>query len=68
MSTPSDVQCIGVHDLCGRYKDFIGGCSVHRRDTMIHVEGIMTTSGMSSTSGFSICIKGFYQLALTYKS
>ena len=25
------------HDECGGYHEYIRGCSVHRRDTMIHV-------------------------------
>ena len=44
MSTSGDVQYIrGYHDECGGYHEYIGGCSVHRRD-------IMSTSGMFSTS------------------
>ena len=51
MSTLSDVQCIGgFHGLCGGYQVFIRGCSVHRRDTMIHVEGII--GGCSVYWGF----------------
>ena len=35
MSTLGDVQYIGGYDdECGEYHEFIGGCSVHRRDTM----------------------------------
>ena len=41
----------------GGYLEYIRGCSVCQRDIMIHVGDIM------STSGFSIQIKGFYQLA-----
>ena len=62
----------------GGYNEYIGGCSVHRRDIMTHVGGyneyigryheyIMGISwvhrGMFSTSGFSIEIERFYQLA-----
>ena len=31
MSTLRDVQCIGA------YHEYIGGCSVHQRDIMMHV-------------------------------
>ena len=35
MSTSGDVQYIGGnHDERGGYHEYIGGCSVHRRDTM----------------------------------
>ena len=35
MSTSGDVQYIGGYrDECGGYHEYIGGCSVHRRDTM----------------------------------
>ena len=38
MSTSRDVQYIrGYHDECGGYHEYIGGCSVHQRDIMIHV-------------------------------
>ena len=31
MSTSGDVQYIGgYHDACGRFHEYIGGCSVHR--------------------------------------
>ena len=34
-STSEGVQYIGgYHDECGGYHEYIGGCSVHRRDTM----------------------------------
>ena len=37
-STSGDVQYIGGnHDECGGYHEYIRGCSVHRRDIMIHV-------------------------------
>ena len=29
----------------GGYHEYIGGCSVHRRDIMMHVGDIMSTSG-----------------------
>ena len=35
MSTSEDVQYIGdIMTNVGRYHQYIGGCSVHRRDTM----------------------------------
>ena len=35
MSTAEGVQYIGgYHGACGGYLEFIGGCSVHRGDTM----------------------------------
>ena len=35
MNTSWDVQYFGgYHDTCGGYHEYIGGCSVHRRDTM----------------------------------
>ena len=46
-----DVQYIGgYHDECGGYHEYIGGCSAHWRDTMSKSGGIMSTSGMFSTS------------------
>ena len=48
MSTSGDVQYIGgYHDERGGYHEYIGGCSVHRRDTMYswyHRGDIMSTS------------------------
>ena len=35
MSTSGDVQYIG--GTSGGYYEYIGGCSVHQRDIMIHV-------------------------------
>ena len=35
----------------GGYHEYIGGCSVHRRDIMIHVGDTMSTWGMFSTLG-----------------
>ena len=29
----------------GAYLEYIGGCSVHRKDIVIHVGDIMSTSG-----------------------
>ena len=29
----------------GGYLEYIGGCSIHRRNLMIHVGDIMSTSG-----------------------
>ena len=36
MSTSGDIlnTSEGHHDLCGGYHEHIGGCLVHRRDTM----------------------------------
>ena len=51
MTTSGDIQYIGgYHDECGRYHEYIGGCSVHRRDSMSTSGDIMSTSGMFSTS------------------
>ena len=41
----------------GGYHEHIGGCSVHWRDTMSTSGDIMSTSGMFSTSEFSIEIE-----------
>ena len=41
----------------GGYHEYIGGCSVHRGDIMIHVGDTMSTSGVFSTSEFSIEIE-----------
>ena len=35
----------------GGYHEYIGGCSVHRGDIMIHVGGYHEYWGMFSTSG-----------------
>ena len=46
MSTSGDVQYIGgYHDERGGNHEYIGGCSVHRRDTMSTSGDIMSTSG-----------------------
>ena len=46
MSTSGDVQYIGGYlDERGGYHEYIGGCSVHRRDTMSTSGDIMSTSG-----------------------
>ena len=38
MSTSGHVQYIrGYHDECVGYHVYIGGCSVHQMDTMMHV-------------------------------
>ena len=38
MSTSGNIQYIrGCHDACGGYHEYIGGCSVHRGDIMMHV-------------------------------
>ena len=37
----------------GQYHEYIGGCSVHRRDTM-------STSGVFSTSGDTMSTSGGY--------
>ena len=39
MSTSGDVQYIGG------YHEYIGGCSVHQVDIMMHVGDTMSTSG-----------------------
>ena len=47
-STSGDVQYIrGYHYECGGYHVYIGGCSVHRRNTISTLEGrdIMSTLG-----------------------
>ena len=41
----------------GGYHEYIGGCSVHRGDIMIHVGDTMSASGMFNTSEFSIEIE-----------
>ena len=53
MSTSGDVHYIGgYHDTCGRYHEYIRGCSVHQRETMSTLGDIMSTSGdIVSTSG-----------------
>ena len=38
----------------GEYHEHVGGCSVHHRDTIMHVGDIMNTLRVFSTSGFSI--------------
>ena len=53
----------GYHDCIGGYLVYTGGCSVHQWYIMIHVGDIMSTSGDVQYIGFSIQIKGFYQLA-----
>ena len=35
------------HNACGGYHEYIGGCSIHWMDTMIHVGNIMSVSGVS---------------------
>ena len=35
----------GVFSTLEGYHEYIGGCSVHRRDTMSILEDIMSTSG-----------------------
>ena len=38
MSTSGMFSTSGeYHDECGGYHEYIGGCSVHRRDIMMHV-------------------------------
>ena len=36
-SEGSHDTCGGYHDTCEGYHEYIGGCSVHRRVTMMHV-------------------------------
>ena len=46
MSTSRDVQYIGdTMSTSGGYHEYIGGCSVHWRDIMMHVGDTITTSG-----------------------
>ena len=80
MSTSGYVQYIGrYHDACGDimstsggYHDayeemslkYIGACSVHREDIMMHVGDIMNISGGCSVHrGFQYKLKGLYHLA-----
>ena len=45
----------GYYDTCGGCHDHIGGCSVHRRVTMMRVGGYYDSYGdIMSTSGNSI--------------
>ena len=72
MSTSEDVQCIGgYHDECGRYHEYIGGFSVHRRDTMstsggyheyiggcsVHRRDIMIHVGSNLIKSFQFLLK-----------
>ena len=50
------------------YHKYIRECSMHRGDTMSTLGDIMSTRGMFSTLGFSIYIKGFYELAPPHES
>ena len=49
----------GVFSTSGGYLEYIGGCSVHRRDIMIHVGDIMSTlGGVQYIGGYHVCIRG----------
>ena len=66
----------GYHDACGGYHEYIGGSSVHRRDTMMHVEGCHYScggyheyiGGCSVHRGFQYKSKAFYQFASPHES
>ena len=46
MMNVGDVQYIGgYHDECEGYHEYIGGCSVHQRDTMSTLGGYHDTCG-----------------------
>ena len=63
MSTSEDVQYIGgYHDACRGYHEYIGGCSVHRGDTM------STSGDIQYNKSFQQKLKGFYQLAPSHAS
>ena len=59
----------GVFSTSEGYHEYIGECSVHRRDTMstsrnimIHVGDTMSTSGMFSTlGGYHEYIEGYHE-------
>ena len=48
MSTSRNMQYEGYHDACGGYHEYIGGCSLHRRVTMMHVGGYYDSCGRIS--------------------
>ena len=46
MSTSGDIMStLGVLSTSWRYREYIRGCSVHRRDIMMQMGDIMSTSG-----------------------
>ena len=44
----------GYHDSCGGYHAYIGGCSVHRRDTMNTSGDIMIHTGEQLIKAFDL--------------
>ena len=56
------VQYIGGYHEYIRGYEYIGGCSVHRGELMMHVEDIMNTSGCSLPQGFQYKSKAFINL------
>ena len=66
MCTSEDVQCIwGYHEDIRGYHEYIGGCSVHWEDIMMHVGGYYEYIGDVQ---YIMVFKGVYELAPPHES
>ena len=66
MSTSGMFSTLGAyHDECGGYHEYIGGCSVHWRDTMSTSGDVQYIGGISRYMWGSNLIKSFQFLLKT---